>query len=110
MLFKYFQKLKLIVFSGLIQGPELPQLAGTTRLGGRFQQPRNILRPHNILQLLIIIKIKVIQLLIVQFFFKYLLNEFVDIFDLAIHKPLEHSEPFGIVKDLKRSDPPQHVH
>ena len=110
MFLEYFQKLEFIVLSGLIEGPELPQLAGTAGLGHGLQQPRNILRPNNILQLLIVIKVKVIQLLVVQFLLQNLLNEFVYVFYFTIYEPLEHAEPLGVVKDLKSSDAPQHIH
>jgi hypothetical protein len=42
---EYFQELELIIFPGLIQGPEPPQLTGTTGLLGGLQQARYVFGP-----------------------------------------------------------------
>ncbi len=103
---EYFQELELIIFPGLIQGPESPQLTGTTRLLGRLQQARYVFGPQNILQLLVIIKVEVVKLLVVQFLFQNLLDELIDVLDLAINEALKHTKPFSVVKYFKGGNTP----
>ena len=101
LLLENLKELILIIFARLIHRPKFPQFAWTTRFGRRLQKARYILRPCDILKFLIIIKIEVIQLFVMKFLFKYLLNQFIDILNLTINESLKHSESLSIVKNLK---------
>jgi hypothetical protein len=66
-----------------------------------LHQPRHVLWPFDIFELVVVVVIEIVQLPVVQFGVQHVSYQLVDVLHFTVHVFLEHTEPLGCVKHLE---------
>ena len=75
-----------------------------------FGESWDVIGPHCILELLVVVEVEVVELAVVQFGVEDLADEFVDVFYFAVYVFLEHAETFGGVEHFEGGYASQELH